>query len=127
MILVDSSVLIDALRREDSPQSKVLSQGDFCVCGVTIAEVLHGARDEEDYLRIMDSLDGFLKVEIREEDWVQTGRNLHLLKKAGRMVPFQDVVLATLAVCHDLELWTNDKHFQQIRQVLGDLKLFVPE
>ena len=35
------------------------------------------------------------------------------------------VVLATVAISNDIELWTRDTHFPMIQKVLPALKLFV--
>jgi predicted nucleic acid-binding protein len=40
------------------------------------------------------------------------------------VVPFPDVVLATVAIANGIELWTRDKHFALIQGVLPALRLF---
>ncbi|WP_296690592.1 hypothetical protein [Treponema sp. UBA6852] len=39
-------------------------------------------------------------------------------------VPFQDAMIAYLAIKHDCEVWTNDKHFRLMQVVLPSLILF---
>jgi predicted nucleic acid-binding protein len=40
------------------------------------------------------------------------------------IVPFPDVLLATVAIENGLELWTDDSHFLHIQRVLPALRLF---
>lgn len=49
---------------------------------------------------------------------------MFLLRTNGVTVPYQDVVIATVAIENDLELWTRDGQYTLIRNVLPGLKLF---
>ena len=42
----------------------------------------------------------------------------------GLVVPFQDAMVAYLAIKNNCEVWTNDKHFKLMQVVLPELKLF---
>ena len=42
----------------------------------------------------------------------------------GLAVPFQDAIIAYLAIKYNCEVWTNDKHFKLMQVVLPELKLF---
>lgn len=53
-----------------------------------------------------------------------TGGPTFALRKAGLSVPFQHVLLATLAIHHGLPLWATDNHFQMVQSVLRELELF---
>ena len=48
-------------------------------------------------------------------------RNPRILRAAGISVPFQDVVIATVAIANGVELWTRDQQFALIQQVLPAL------
>ena len=39
-------------------------------------------------------------------------------------MPFSDAMIATLAIKYDIPVWTGDKHFALIKNVLTDLRLF---
>ena len=54
MILVDTSVWIDLFAGRDSPHVKALellvtNREDLCICGVILAEVLQGIKDDKEY------------------------------------------------------------------------------
>ena len=46
------------------------------------------------------------------------------LKKSGLTIPFQDGIIAYLAIKNDCQLWTFDNHFKLIKTVVPVLKLF---
>jgi predicted nucleic acid-binding protein len=114
MILVDSSVVIDYLRTGDPKIPAVSRANGAAVCGVTRAEILHGARGSKDRQRLLTVLNAFGQVPTPDS----------ALRAAGVTVPFQDVVIATVAIANDIELWTRDNQFTLIQRVLPRLRLF---
>jgi predicted nucleic acid-binding protein len=108
MILTDSSVVIDYLRTRDPKIPAVSQSHGVAVCGVTRAEILHGARGAKDRRRLLTVLNAFSQVPIPDSLWDEVGDNLAALRAAGVTVPFQDVVIATVAIANDIELWTRD-------------------
>jgi predicted nucleic acid-binding protein len=124
MILVDSSVVIDYLRTGDPKIPAVSRANGAAVCGVTRAEILHGARGSKDRQRLLTVLNAFGQVPTPDSLWDDVGDNLAALRAAGVTVPFQDVVIATVAIANDIELWTRDNQFTLIQRVLPRLRLF---
>jgi predicted nucleic acid-binding protein len=124
MILTDSSVVIDYLRTRDPKIPAVSQSQGVAVCGVTRAEILHGARGTKDRQRLLTVLNAFGQVPIPDSLWDEVGDNLAALRMAGVTVPFQNVVIATVAIANDIELWTRDNQFTMIRQVVPRLRLF---
>lgn len=124
MILLDTSVIVDYWRKPSLAVKDALSSLKPCICGVVLAELLHGASNEKEIERTETSLAGFARVGIPDDIWRQLGLNLAALRKAGLKIPFQDVLLATVAIAHGMELWTLDAHYTRIQTVLTDLKLF---
>jgi predicted nucleic acid-binding protein len=59
MILLDTSVVIDYLRTADARMLAVFQAEDAAICGVTRAEVLHGARDPAHRAQLIAALDAF--------------------------------------------------------------------
>lgn len=118
MILLDASVLIDYLRKRDRALGEALGSLELGVCGITRAEVIHGAKDEADRAKLVTLLDQFQQVLLPERIWDLVGQRLNELRRRGVVVPFTDVVLATLAMDLDVNLWGTDAHFRMIAQVL---------
>src|SRR5690242_15412077 len=124
MILVDSSVVIDALRKPDPKLQGLFNSFQPAICGIALAEILHGARDPADYAKLLAALGAFPHVAMPESIWQIVGRNLWNLCSKGVTVPFQDVIIATVAIENGLELWTRDAQFQMVQVILPTVHLF---
>lgn len=124
MILVDTSVVVEFLRTGDPAMRRLFVVHDAAICGVTRAEVLHGARSHEDIPRLIAGLNVFRNLPIPETLWDRIGENLARLRLAGLVVPFADAILASVAIHYGLELWTQDVHFTNIQRALPELMLF---
>jgi predicted nucleic acid-binding protein len=124
MILVDASVLIDALQGRDPKLPGLFQQLSVAITGVTAAEVLHGARDPGHFQNLKAALAAFPWIPSDDKLWDVLAENLFKLRTSGVTVPFQDVVVATIAIQNDLELWARDVQFGYVQKVLPALKLF---
>jgi predicted nucleic acid-binding protein len=124
MILVDTSVIIGYLKNPDPKVLGLFQTHQAAVCGITRAEVLHGARNPADRQRLLDQLNIFAQVAIPGATWDAVGDALAALRAAGVTVPFADVVLACVAIASGVEFWTRDQHFSLVQAVLPQLRLF---
>lgn len=124
MTLADTSVLIDALRGVDPGLKNLFGAAQVAICGVTRAEVLHGARSSAEFAQLEAALAAIPDVPFPERFWDAAGANLYALRRAGVSVPFPGVLIATVALENGIELWTRDNQFELIRNVLPALKLF---
>lgn len=86
--------------------------------------MLCGARNPAHRANLLTLAAVFQDLPIPESLWNVVGDHLALLRSAGVTVPFADVVIATVAIAHDVELWTRDSQFALIQKVLPTLKLF---
>ncbi len=124
MILTDTSVLIRQYRNPDPRRAQLIQTINPVVCGVTVAEVLAGARTPGQTTGTLALLGLFGRISIPEGVWEAAGRNQALLAASGLTVPLADTVIATLAVESKLDLWTYDTHFAAMAGLLPGLKLF---
>lgn len=123
MILVDTSVVIDYVRTADQ-RLLWLFVNHNAICGVTRAELLQGVRNAQDRARTLVALNGFQAVPTPEAVWDLVGDHALILRRGGVTMPFADVIIATGAITHDLELWTRDGHFRLAQPLLPALRLF---
>lgn len=124
MILVDACVLFDHLRGKDPRLAAHFKSFPCAICGVTRAEVLHGARHPADRTALLVFLNCFAQVSIPDQIWDKVGDNLARLRSSGITVPFADVVLATVAMDGGHEVWSRDAHFRTMQLALPALRLF---
>ncbi len=83
MILVDTSIIIDFWQSPSERIKTVFQTQATCICGVTRAELLHGARTQEDAQRITRALDAMQTLPIGPATWDDLGHNLFLLRTAA--------------------------------------------
>lgn len=125
MILIDTSILVSYLRRPSPAIREVFASLDCGICGIIRAEILHGAKVPDDAARLMAALDSFVQLPTQESVWNMLGQNLARLRAAGQPMPVQDVLIATIGIQHNAEVWTHDKHFSTIQRIMPDLRLFI--
>lgn len=125
MILVDSNILIEYRRKPTTARERVFLEEQVCICGIVEAELLHGARSARDLQTTKEALAMLPSLPIPEKMWERVGEMLFHLRQVGYSIPFQDVVIAVLALEYDTKIWTTDKHFIMMQQVAPMLKLFV--
>jgi predicted nucleic acid-binding protein len=124
VILIDSNIIIDYWKKPKKDTEIIIKQNEIATCGIVIAELIHGAKNKKDIIRIIDALSPFKLIEIEKNDWFEIGNLLNKLRRNGLKVPFQDAILSYLSIKHDLFLWTKDKHFKLIKEVFSELKLY---
>lgn len=124
MMLADTNIIIDYIKKSDSSLDMIFEEYTIAVCGIVVAELLHGVKSIAERDVLLDALRDFESIPLDELIWQKVGNNLNALRKKGITVPFQDVVIATLCIHNNLQLLTKDRHFEQVRTVLTELKLF---
>lgn len=56
-------------------------------------------------------------IEMSENLWIKAGELSALLKKKGAAIPLSDIFIAAIAIENNLQVFTLDKHFEQIPDV----------
>lgn len=129
MVLVDSSVWIEGLRRNGRLDVKValeslLDHYEAQWCSPVRLEVLGGARKGE-----RQRLGRYFSVipyrPSREEDWDRAISLAWRLRDSGLTVPWLDVLIASIALHDEVRLYAIDQHFEEISRRTG-LRLYRP-
>jgi len=128
-LLPDTSVWVDYLREGASGAAaaldRYLEEESVLVCGPVLAELLAGtASDRRDDLWL--ALGNLPWAELDHAGWRRAGEIGHDLRRSGRSVPLTDVVIAVACVRAGASLWTWDRDFDAIRDVLPELELYAP-
>lgn len=111
MILVDSSVWIDHLRRHDAVLAALLSRGQVLAHPFVIGEIALGSlRQRAD---ILSALHDLPKGVVADDDEVMAFIDRHAL--IGRGIGYIDThLLASVRLSPDATLWTRDKRLREI-------------
>jgi predicted nucleic acid-binding protein len=129
MVLIDSSVWIEGLRRQGRLDVKValeaiLEAYEAQVCAPARLEVMGGARKEE--RRKMGFYFSVIPYRsVQPEDWERAIALAWRLRDYGITVPWLDVLIASIALHDQNRLYTIDAHFEKISEVTG-LLLYRP-
>ena len=129
MVLVDSSVWIEAARRDGSMNVKcgvegLLEEFEATVCGIVLLEVLGGARDTE-RARMRSYFQVLPRLTTSEHVWDRATDEAAKLRDHGLTIPWSDVLVATMALSHDVRVYARDRHFELMAPLLG-LQLYEP-
>ncbi len=123
MVLVDSSAWIEAFRPTGDLMAKLaiqalLEEYEAALCSSIRLEVLGGAR-KEDQQRIDRYFQVLPYFSVQEELWQRAIENAWKPRDHGVTVPWNDVLIATVAQQHDYRIYTYDKHFQLMRRKIS--------
>lgn len=129
MVLVDSSVWIEAARREGDLMCKaalraLLEEYMAATCSPVLLEVLGGAlkrerKEMQEYFRILPH------VSAAPSDWMEAVRHAWKLRDNGHHVPWNDLLIASIGIRHGLRVYAKDKHFELMGTEIG-LPLYRP-
>ena len=130
MILVDSSVWIDALNGKETPQTivlrsligqtligpKALAMGDL-----VLAEILQGLDSERDFDRVLSAMRVLPVIQISDQAIaIQAARNYRTLRALGITVRKTiDTLIATRCIADGHALLYSDKDFDPFVAHLG--------
>lgn len=123
-ILADTNIFVKYWKTNDFKIGEILQNEDVVICGAVRAELMHGARSKKEMSRIQTLLAVFDEMEMTESDWVLVGDNLNRLRMRGLTVPFPDGIIATMGLKYKLPIWTNDRHFTGMSEILTGLALY---
>src|SRR4030067_1645651 len=131
MVIVDTTVWIDYLRGEHSPQTswleRELPSQRLGILDLILCEVLQGISDERQF---ENTLTAMLKLKVYQTGGVEmatsAARNFQSLRKGGFTVrKTVDCWIATFCILNGHTLLHNDRDFQPFEAVLG-LKVLHP-
>lgn len=129
MVLVDSCIWIEAARREGQLLVKLalrslLDRDEAAFCGPISLEFLGGARDQERG-RLKRAMAVVPYVPMTDAQWEQAIQLSWRLREKGITAPWNDVLIASLAVKHECRVYSLDKHFAAIAAT-GIVRLYQP-
>jgi predicted nucleic acid-binding protein len=125
VVIVDTTVWIDFFSGRPSPEVQLLEgflKGgrDICICGVILAEVLQGIREDKDYKRTLSRFDSFLFLDLDRAAFIRAAQIYRALRRRGITIRKSvDCMIAAVAIQHNLPLLHNDRDFDPIEKFCG--------
>jgi len=129
MVLVDSSIWIEAARRNGDLACKValeslLEEYEAALCSPVRLEVLGGAR-KEDRKKLAAGFGVIPYLEVNESTWNLAVESGWRLRDTGLAAPWNDILIASLSIEKACRVYARDKHFDLMAQTIG-LRLYAP-
>lgn len=130
MVLVDSSVWIESLRREGRIEVKLALEGlldeyEAAWCGPVKLEVLGGAR-VQDREKLEEHFSCIPYFHMKDAAWDTAKRIAWRLRDRGCNPPWNDILIATLSVLAECRVYSIDKHFRQMYESGAGIVLYEP-
>ncbi len=121
-ILVDTSIIIDFLRKQKKNKSllwEIKSKyQETLISSITVFELYAGATDSKKRADIKSLLRWFKIVEFTEELGELSGKIYRNLKKSNNIIEIRDLFIGSTAILYGVEIATlNNKHFENIRDI----------
>lgn len=117
-IIVDTSAWIDYFNKPNSKIGKavenIIKQEKIFIAGVILTELLQGAKVQQEFDDLLDSMLAIPVLETDLNTWIETGRLAFTLRRQGITIPTTDLIIATLARRENCALLTLDHHFKKI-------------
>jgi hypothetical protein len=129
MVLIDSSVWIEAARRDGSLEHKVgleglLGAAEAMFCGPIRLEVLGGAR-AQDRRRLSAYFDCIAYRTMEDGAWELAKDCAWRLHDKGHTLPWNDILIGSLSIHWVCRVYAKDQHFEIMRELLG-IRLYTP-
>lgn len=124
MVIVDSSVWIDLLRKRETPETvafeRIAAEEEVGLGDLILFEVLQGVTPASRVEKVKSHLLTFHVFTMGGRDLaLEAVHNAHLLRSQGVQVATVDCLIATFCILSGSRLLTSDRHFQPFVDALG--------
>jgi len=120
-IIVDTSAWIDYFNKPNSKIGKavenIIKQEKIFIAGVILTELLQGAKVQQEFDDLLDSMLAIPVLETNLNTWIETGRLAFTLRRQGITIPTTDLIIAALARRENCAIFTLDHHFKKIPEI----------
>lgn len=119
--LIDTSTIIDHLRKSDKQKSmlfNIADRVDLFVSSITVFELYAGATDERKKKDIENIINAVEVIPFSTDIAKEAGSLYISLKKENRMLEIRDIFIAATAATFNLPIVTlNREHFERIKKI----------
>jgi tRNA(fMet)-specific endonuclease VapC len=122
MIVIDTSVLIDALHRKQAALRKILELEEtgetLCTTQINVLELFKGVyspiRSERGLQKVKMLLDAFVILTIDEDAYEMFGELSAELRRRGEAIGDFDELIASIALANGAAIISRDGHFRRV-------------
>jgi predicted nucleic acid-binding protein len=122
MIIIDTSVLIDALHKEHAALRKIAeleeSGETLCTTQINVLELYKGAyspaRSEKGLEKVKRLLEALAILKIDDDIYDMFGELSSELKRMGASIGDFDELIAAIALSYEAAIVSTDSHFQRV-------------
>ena len=100
----------------------LLGRDHIATTDIVVAEVLQGARSDDDFQELADKMEALNFFHADTGIWLKAARLSFELKRRGLTTPLSDLVIATVALENDLEIYAVDSDFARV----ANIRLYQP-
>jgi Predicted nucleic acid-binding protein, contains PIN domain len=126
VVLPDTSIWVAFLRAGSSELTneleRLLDRNEVVVCGPVLAELIAGAR-APDRPALLSTLGALPWADLGRREWQSVGLLAAELRGSGQVLPLTDVEIAVAAQAASAVLWTADRDFDRLRELVDGLQL----
>jgi Predicted nucleic acid-binding protein, contains PIN domain len=124
MLLIDSSVWIDALRQSGpvavrTQLAKMIESGEAAWCAAIRLELWAGIRNDQERKILHGFGSVVMNLEITETVWEHAINLAEIGRKRGQTFPYPDLVIFACAKVHRAQLFHRDTHFDALAKLQG--------
>ena len=121
LVLIDTCIWVPFFDRPQSAEKRavdfLLDDDRAALIGPIVTEILQGIPREPQAGYVASLLRGMRCLETIWDDWPEAARLGRRLAATGHRLPLSDLILATVSLRLDAELYSTDPHFDLIAEV----------
>jgi tRNA(fMet)-specific endonuclease VapC len=122
MLVLDTTILIDALHRKESALRKIVeleeTEEAICTTQINALELYKGAylttKSDEDIQKVKKLLDAFVVLHINDDTYEWFAALSTELKSRGESINDIDELIAAITMTNGAAIVSNDNHFKRI-------------
>ena len=119
-VIADTCIWVEFFRTKSliSERLRDLISNNFVASvGIIIAELLQGIKANKEREVIIGIFNTIEYLEITRDIWIASGDLAKELRTQGKTIPLSDILIACCAKKHQYQIFTIDKHFQDIPDI----------
>ena len=118
MVIADTSAWIAFQTKPNSKFGRefdsLLSGDEIVMVGPVLAELLQGARSEDEFSFFAERLSALAFLEADQDTWIRAGQLNYGLRARGKMIPMADLIVSALAIQHSIPVYTSTRDYQEV-------------